>query len=341
MIATAPVRISFAGGGTDLAAYYERFGGFVVSAAITRYSTVTALPPADGGISIHSEDFGVGQRYPRGKIPSVAEPLSLPCAAIEWFADSGLRRRGVDLVMASEVPPGTGLGSSSAMAVALVRALAGYVGQELDAGEVAEIASHLEIGRLAMPIGKQDQYASAFAGLNAIEFHAGSVEVRTLVMRARIRELLASRLLLFSTGKSRNSGDILRQQRAATLTDPTVIRSLHCLKALAQDLCTTLEGEDLDGFGDLLHAAWQQKKRLSRRISSDSIDRWYDIARDAGAGGGKITGAGGGGYLLLYCREEHQNALRHAMAGCGLEELTFGFAGTGARDTRKASVSYA
>ncbi len=161
VIVRAPVRVSFGGGGTDLAAYYAHFGGLLVSTAITRYCSAVVCPSVDGSIRIHSADYRTWEMYPRGEIPQVEGILSLPKAAIARFADLGLRKKGVDLYLFSEVPPGSGLGSSSAMAVALVRALAAHLGLLLSAMEVAELACSLEIELLRMPIGKQDQYASA------------------------------------------------------------------------------------------------------------------------------------------------------------------------------------
>jgi D-glycero-alpha-D-manno-heptose-7-phosphate kinase len=325
IIVRAPVRISFGGGGTDLAAYYERFGGFVVSAAITRYCYVVAREPVSRGIRINSADYRIWEAFGPGEVPPVAEPLALPKAAIEWFADRGLREQGVDLFLASEVPPGTGLGSSSAMAVALVSALASYTGMPFDRPQAAELASCLEIDRLDMPIGKQDQYASAFGGLNAIAFATGGVRVEPLNLPPDMITALNSRLLLFSTGRSRDSAAILREQRASTRTDRQVIASLHRIKALAGDMRQALIAEDLDRFGQLLDLGWQEKKRLSARVSSSVIDEWYGAAREAGALGGKIAGAGGGGFLLLYCPSGRQRSVRAAMARLGLPEFTFDF----------------
>lgn len=331
VIARAPVRISFGGGGTDLAAYYTRFGGFVVSAAITRYSYVVASTPIDGGIRLSSADYHIWETYRHDQLPQVREPLALPKAAIERFAAQGVRESGVDLFLASEVPPGTGLGSSSAMAVALAQALAAQTGSALTPEEAAELASWIEIDRLGMPIGKQDQYASAFGGLNTIEFGPEGVRVTPLHLPADTVAALGSRLLLFATGRSRKSAGILRQQRAATETDPHVIESLHQIKGFALRMRDALIAEDLDGFGELLHLAWLRKKQLSGGVSNAQIDTWYDAARKAGALGGKITGAGGGGFLLLYCAPRRQQALRKVMGELGLRELTFDFDFQGAR----------
>lgn len=323
IIARAPVRISFGGGGTDLGAYFTRFGGFVVSAAITRYAYVMAERPADRGILINSADYHVWHSSSPGEIPPVEEPLALPKAAVERFAGHGLSDRGIELFLASEVPPGTGLGSSSAMAVALIQALASYLDRQLCRSSVAELASWLEIERLHMPIGKQDQYASAFGGLNAISFAADGVEVAPIGLPSDVMAALSARLLLFSTGRSRDSAEILSGQTRDTAMKPGVAESLHRIKELAREMELRLLDGDLDGFGRLLDLGWQQKKRLSGNISSAAIDAWYAAAREAGALGGKITGAGGGGFLLLYCPPGQQGAVRAAMADLGLPEMTF------------------
>ncbi|MBV9689804.1 MAG: GHMP kinase [Ktedonobacteraceae bacterium] len=323
LIVRAPFRISFGGGGTDLAAYYTRFGGFVVSAAITRYCYVIADQPTDGGIHINSADYRLWETYPRGMLPTMQEPLALPKAAIAWFAKYGLLEKGVNLFLSSEVPPGTGLGSSSAMAVALVQALSFYLARPIEPLGVAELACWLEIEQLGMPIGKQDQYASACGGLNAIHFTDGGVRVIPLDLSANVVTALSSRLLLFSTGQTRNSAAILCQQRADTQSDPATVASLHRIKALAEQMREALLAGHLDHFGQLLDLAWCEKRNLSEHISTTVIDCWYKAARQAGALGGKITGAGGGGFLLLYCPLPRQEAVRATMAHMGLREMTF------------------
>lgn len=332
IIARAPLRISFGGGGTDLAAYYERHEGLVVSAAIGRYCTVTVTDTPDGGMRIVSADYGVEETYAPGELPQVAEPLALPKAVLEWFVSRGhLPVGGFALHLSSEVPPGTGLGSSSAMTVALIRALAARARLVLDAAAVAELASWIEITRLGMPIGKQDQYASAFGGLNTIDFRADGVTVRPLTLDAPMRAALDERLLLFSTGQRRDSATILGQQRQATGTDALTIARLGRLKALAAEMVATLHDGDLDLFGRLLDVAWREKRGLSSRVSSAAIDRWYEAALAAGALGGKITGAGGGGFLLLYSPPGAAPTVRAALARDGLRELPFAFDRLGAR----------
>ncbi|MBE3558467.1 MAG: GHMP kinase [Ktedonobacteraceae bacterium] len=331
IIVRAPVRISFGGGGTDLAAYYNQYDGFVVNAAITRYCYVVARPTLDGSVRISSADYHTWLVSPPAEIPPVQAPLALPAAAVAWFRECGLLTGGIDLFLACEVAPGTGLGSSSAMAVALVRAIAEFCGAALSSQQVAEVACTLEIERLGMPIGKQDQYASACGGINALTFSRSGVDVEPLTLSEHVMRSLSANLLLFSTGQQRNSADILSRQQADTERKPATIESLHRLKSLAIQMREALQVADLDRFGQLLDRGWQEKKRLAQKISSDAIDRWYEVARRSGALGGKITGAGGGGFLLLYCPADHQQALRAALAPFGLRELPFDFDHTGAQ----------
>ncbi|HZR43884.1 MAG TPA: hypothetical protein VFB12_27465 [Ktedonobacteraceae bacterium] len=325
VIVRAPVRISFGGGGTDLAAYYEQFGGLVVSTAITRYCYVIANRRKDGCINISSADYHVWETCERGTVPEIAAPLALPKAAIRWLTEQGLLESvgGVDLFLASDVPPGTGLGSSSAMAVALISALTALAGLQMTAAEAAELACHLEIERLHMPIGKQDQHASATGGLNTIEFMREGVQVTPLELPGDVISSLNARLLLFATGQTRDSADILGQQREDTQKKPKTIESLHRIKALAIEMREALLRGDLDGFGQLLDEGWREKKGLSHKVSSETIDQWYEVARQAGAIGGKITGAGGGGFLLLYCPQACQQAVRKALEVFGLKEMSF------------------
>jgi len=338
IVVRAPLRISFGGGGTDLPSYYGLHGGFVVSAAIARYCYVVVRQPVDRGTSITSSDYRCSVSSEPGSVPTIEAPLILPRAALAELADFGLRERGIDLSLRADVRPGTGLGSSSAMAVALVRAISSYLDIPLDKAAVAKMACSIEIERLGMPIGKQDQYASAFGGLNTITFaqHSAAhsvdvqgstddVEIEPLLMPVGVQAELESRLLLFSTGMSHDSASILRQQQTSMATEQAVIDRLHSIKALAREMCGALQAGEIDQFGSLLDQAWSIKRNLTADISSTGIDTLYTAGRAAGALGGKITGAGGGGYMLLYCRDRHHTNVRAAMARLGAEELTFDF----------------
>jgi D-glycero-alpha-D-manno-heptose-7-phosphate kinase len=326
LIVRAPTRISLGGGGTDLEAYYAVKGGLVVSAAINRYCYVVLQPDEIDRIEI------VGSNYHNVSLePSVNSlpwngGLALPRAAIRHFR----LRRGLRICFGSEVPPGTGLGSSSSLAVALVQSLGTVVGESLSRGEVAEVASDLEINRLGMPIGRQDQYAAAFGGVNAITFDASGVEVRPVAISAQDRSRLERNLMLFYTGTSRHSTDILKhQQRRTAHANPAVIESLDAIKSLAADLQHALETGQIDTVGELLNAAWERKKTLAPSITNAFIDECYALALSRGAIGGKITGAGGGGFLMFYCPRRAQPAVRAALVGRGLIPMDFRFDFTG------------
>jgi D-glycero-alpha-D-manno-heptose-7-phosphate kinase len=331
LIAQAPVRVSFGGGGTDLAAYYEPYGGLVVSAAISSYCYALARPARHGQITLTSLDYGVSESVAPGAPLALESQLALPRAALAAFWERGaLGQGGFELLLWADVPPGTGLGSSSAMAVALVHALAAFAGRPLDPAEAAGLACEVELERLGMPIGRQDQYASAFGGLNTIYFADDGVRVRPLDLPPGLAEALCARTLLFTTNRQRHSASVLRQQQRDSAADARVIQHLHQIKALALEMRAALQAGDLDGFGDLLDRTWHEKRALSARVSSGAIDRYYALARQAGARGGKITGAGGGGFLLLYCPPEQQNTLRATLHAEGLRELPFTFAPGGA-----------
>jgi D-glycero-alpha-D-manno-heptose-7-phosphate kinase len=326
LIARAPLRISLAGGGTDLPAYYERHGGLVVSTTIDKFVYVQLSPGGAGGAQITSADYQTfSQQGDAAETPDAA--LALPRAVL---AALGVER-GVSIFVASEVPPGTGLGSSSAVAVALIRGLSAYLGQRLTRRAVAELACEVELTKLQAPIGKQDQFATAYGGLNAIGFSPEGVSVEPLRLAPDLLERLERRLLLFFTGTARNSATILRaQQRASARDERVTVEALDRIKAAAGACRACLEAGDLDGVGRLLDEGWRQKRRLAPGITTGEIDALYDLALASGALGGKITGAGGGGFLLLYAPEERQAALTAVLERRGPRRLAFRFEPRGA-----------
>jgi D-glycero-alpha-D-manno-heptose-7-phosphate kinase len=333
LISRAPLRISLAGGGTDLPAYYERFGGMVVSTTISKFVYVHVRPNGANGTHITSADYQTFYQYHGGEPMTWDGELALPRAVLHEFSVE----RGLSIFLASEVPPGTGLGSSSAVAVALVQGVASYLHQPLSKQRVAEMACQVELQKLGAPIGKQDQFAAAFGGLNAITFDAGGVTVEPLHV-SNVMEQLERRLLLFFTGTARNSTVILKeQQRSSATGSATTIEGLHRIKDAARECRRCLERGDLDGIGALLDEGWRHKKQLAAGITNPRIDEAYSIALESGAIGGKITGAGGGGFLLLYCHEEHQQGLADAMGGLGLKRMDLHFETQGATI---ASVSW-
>jgi D-glycero-alpha-D-manno-heptose-7-phosphate kinase len=332
LIARTPVRISFGGGGTDLAAYYRQFGGMVVSSAINKYIYGIVSKNFDTTFQVISADYrqsvlalpADGAAYPYEKLE-----LKLCQVAYEHFA----LRAPVNVFIASEVPPGTGLGSSSATAVTLCNIFSTLAGQAMSQRQLAEAAYALETGRLEAPIGKQDQYAAAFGGLHVFEFHPDdSVTVTPLALKPADIRTLERRLMLFYTGATRQAREILHEQQAHSgARAGTTVEALHEIKALGWEIKQALEGGRLDDFGRLLDASWQRKKRLARNVTNAVIDAAYAAAQAEGALGGKITGAGGGGFLLLYCAEEAQAGVRAALEGQGLQQVRCAFEFEGAR----------
>jgi D-glycero-alpha-D-manno-heptose-7-phosphate kinase len=322
LIVRAPTRISLAGGGTDLEAYYALNGGLVVSAAISRYCYVVVQPEESNHVDVVGSNYHNVGAEPCVNSLSWNGSLALPRAALRHYR----LRRGLRLTFGSEVPPGTGLGSSSSLAVALVQSLALLVGEAPARTEIAEIASDLEINRVGMPIGRQDQYAAAYGGLNAITFERDGTRVERLNVSGPNRARLERNLLLFFTGTSRHSSEILRhQQRRTAHAVPDVIQSLDAIKTLARDMRLAIETGEVDAVGELLHLGWERKKTLASSITNDFIDECYSLARARGALGGKITGAGGGGFLLFYCPSRHQPAVTSALVGRGLIPVQFRF----------------
>lgn len=332
LIARTPVRISFGGGGTDLAAYYRLHGGMVVSSAINKYIYGIVTKNFDTTFQVISADYRSSVlSLPADGKPYAYDKLELKlCQVIyEHFA----LRAPVNVFIASEVPPGTGLGSSSATSVTLANIFSTLAGQAMSQRQLAETAYAIETGPLAAPIGKQDQYAAAFGGLHCFEFHPDeSVTVTPLAMRAADIRALERRLMLFYTGATRQARAILaEQQQQSGASGGRTVDALHQIKALGWEIKAALEQGRLDDFGRLLDASWQHKKQLASGVSTAAIDDAYAAARAAGALGGKITGAGGGGFLLLYCLEDAQADVRTALEGRGLQQVRCAFEFEGAR----------
>ena len=327
LIARAPMRISLAGGGTDLEAYYGIYGGLVISTAINKYFYAILTTDESDELQVISADYRSLFRHSAYNDLFWNGDLALPKAILHHF---GIRR-GLNLFVASEVPPGTGLGSSSAAAVTMVRAISTLVEQPMTRQQVAELASFIEINKMGMPIGKQDQYASAFGGLNKITFDSQGVTVEPLNIAPDVRQTLGSRLMLFFTGSSRESTSILKHQQKSTEDqDGAVLQALHNIKQVAIEVQACLEQGDLDEFARLLDYSWQEKRRLAPGLSTGFIDECYNLALQNGASAGKITGAGGGGFLMLYCHERAQDVVTRALEDCGLKRMNFRFDQQGA-----------
>lgn len=330
LIGRSPVRISFGGGGTDLPSYYERFGGAVLSTAINKYFYTILGNRTDGRIQVISSDLRLFGNWSDLTAPSVENSgLEIPLAVLK---DLGATL-AADLFLASEIPPGTGLGSSASVCVNLLKVLTTYLRRPLSKYDLAERAYNITRTGLGRHVGKQDEYAAAFGGLNYIRFNAdGSAQVEPLAIDSGILSALQSNLMLFFTGAAHHSWDILADQEEATRQPAgAAVEALHQVKEAAAMMKAALQGGDLEHFGHLLDDAWQAKKRISRHISNPRLDHFYSIAREHGALGGKITGAGGGGFLLLYCEPRTHAAVRSALHHEGLREMAFAFDGQGAQ----------
>ncbi len=322
------MRISFGGGGTDLEAYYARYGGLVISTAINKYFYAIITTDESGDLQVISADYRSLFRHSPYNDLFWNGDLALPKAILHHF---GIRR-GMNLFVASEVPPGTGLGSSSAAAVTLVRAISTLLEQPMTKQQVAELASYIEISKMGMPIGKQDQYASSYGGLNKITFTSEDVTVEPVSIAPEVRQTLERRLMLFFTGSSRESTSILKHQQKSTQDqDEAVLKTLHNIKQIAVEVQACLKQGNLDEFARLLHYSWQEKRRLAPSLSTSFIDACYGLALEHGASGGKITGAGGGGFLMLYCHEQAQDAVTTALEEEGLKRMSFRFDQQGAK----------
>jgi len=333
LIGRSPVRISFGGGGTDLPSYYEQFGGAVLSTAINKYFYTILGNRDDGRIQVISSDLRLfGNWSDLAALPALPDQssgLEIPLAVLK---DLGADL-AADLFLASEIPPGTGLGSSASVCVNLLKVLTTYLRCPLSKYDLAERAYNITRLGLKRHVGKQDEYAAAFGGLNYIRFSRdGSSQVEPLQLDPGVLSALQANLMLFFTGAAHHSWDILADQEKSTrLPEGTAVEALHQVKEAAVLMKDALQCGDLEHFGHLLDDAWQAKKRISQRISSPRIDHLYTAARESGALGGKITGAGGGGFLLLYSEANCQADVRSAMQREGVQEMAFAFDTQGAQ----------
>lgn len=330
LIVRSPVRISLGGGGTDLPAYYEQFGGSVLSAAINKYFYTILTARSDDRIQVISSDLRVFETWRDiANTKLRGTPLEIPLAVLkEMNCDIA-----VDLFLASEIPPGTGLGSSASVCVNILKTLSFYLQRPISKYDLAERSFHIARHLLGKPVGKQDEYAAAFGGLNFISFHPdGSTLVEPIDLNPAVLTELQRNLMLFFTGSAHHSWTILQEQESAARNEAgSALDALHEVKALGIRMSSALQSGNLRAIGALLHEGWQAKRRISTKISTPHIDELYTLARKRGALGGKITGAGGGGFLLLYCEPDFQSDVREAMRRYDVQEMTFGFDMQGAQ----------
>ena len=321
IIARSPLRVTLGGGGTDLPSYYREHEGFLIAAAIDKYVYVNVMRPFTEGVYLkysqleHVQDIGDVQH------PIIREALQL----------MGFRTPQIEISALADIPAGTGLGSSGSFTTALLKALYAHRKRHLHQEELAELACHIEIERLREPIGKQDQYAAAVGGVTCFTFHRDD-KVTAVPLKVSMDTLfdLEDNLLLFFTGFSRSASTILMDQKDRTQSsDHEMLTNLHYVKELGLRSQAALEAGDTAHFGALMHEHWEHKKRRSGGMSNPKIDEWYELGRRNGAIGGKLVGAGGGGFLMFMA--ENRNRLRRAMAEAGLEEVRFRFDFEGAK----------
>ncbi|MFQ6019656.1 MAG: galactokinase [Dehalococcoidia bacterium] len=314
IVTRTPFRIPLGGGGTDLPSYYSRHGGFIVSAAINRYVNIMVNRRFENSVRLSYSQTEIVDNVDQIEHSIVREALRF----------TGLERN-LEIVSIADLPAKAGLGSSCAFTVGLLHALHTLKREQRSLEELAEEACHIEIEQLGEPIGKQDQYATAFGGIVCLEIdREGGVRVSPIQVPEDALQEMESNVALFYTGIQRSASDILGPQSQATSNDdPRVVEALHVIKDIGAEIKIALERGDLVRFGWLLDEHWRIKKSLSNGVSSSQIDRWYAVGKANGAIGGKVMGAGGGGFLMFYCQNGCKARLREALAAEGLKELRF------------------
>ncbi len=321
IVARSPLRISLGGGGTDLPSYYQQREGFLISAAIDKYVYITLHETFEKGYILKYSKFEHVKEIDEIQHPIIREALKL----LDWKDNS------IEICSMADIPAGTGLGSSSSFTTALLRALHTMQGNILRTRTLAEEACEIEMNRLKEPIGKQDQYIAAYGGITCMNFHKdGYVWVDPLNISKETLYDLEDNLILYFTGFSRSAGSILKEQDDKSKSkNSDMMKNLDFVKDLGYQSKKAFEDGDLDAFADIMNVHWEYKKKRSGGMSNPQIDEWYDMALKNGAKGGKMIGAGGGGFLMFYCDDKRK--LREAMKNTGMEEVRFRFEMEGSR----------
>jgi len=321
IITRSPLRVSLGGGGTDLASYYSEHGGFLIAGAIDKYVYINIHQRFVDGFLLKYSQLEEVASIDEIRHPIIRESLRV----------AGITARNLEITSIADIPAGTGLGSSGSFTTALLKALHAFRKNLITTNQLAEQACHIEIDILKEPIGKQDQYISAYGGITCFEFlKDGTVIATPLAISEETLFNLEDNLLLFFTGYSRSASSILKEQNdKSKVADAEITRNLHFMKDLAFSSKRALESGDVAEFGRLMDVHWEHKKRRSADMTNGEIDRWYSCARENGALGGKLVGAGGGGFLMFYA--EDKTRLRHAMRERGLKEVRFRFDFEGTR----------
>ena len=322
ILSRAPTRISLGGGATDLKSYYSKYGGFLIAGAINKYCTILANRRFYDSIRL-----SYSQQEVRNGVADIEHRIFR--AALEL---TGIEK-GVELHSTADVPAGCGLGTSSSFTVALLNGLHAYKKDFVTQKQLAEEACHIEIDILGEPIGKQDQYIAAFGGLTCLTFGKnGDVLVEPLRISREVLDQLESSILLFFTGKERSASEMLfEQDEKSKKDDPEMVQNLHQIKEIGLQTRSYLEKGQVDMLGELLHVHWETKKKRSQKMSDPFIDECYEVARKNGAAGGKLIGAGGGGFLMFYCENNHKPQLIKTMQKMSLRWERFHFDFDGAK----------
>lgn len=322
----APLRISFGGGGTDVPPYPEERGGAVLNSTINKYAYATLIPRENGEIEVHSLDYDIVAKYHTDERLPYDGELDLVKAVIRRLDI----KKGFKLFMHTDAPPGTGLGTSSTVVSNLIGLFQHWLRRPMVNYEIAKLAYEIERIDLAIKGGLQDQYAATFGGFNFIEFYESAVVVNPLRIPQSVINELEYRFILCYTGKTRLSANIVgRQIESFQEKKNNVVEALDATKALALDLKNALLRGQVEKFGDLLHQGWTMKKKFDSAITNEKIDELYEEARKKGALGGKILGAGGGGYLLLFCRFDKKHLIAERLEQIGGQIVDFKFEHSG------------
>ncbi len=321
IITRSPLRISLGGGGTDLPSYYREHSGFLIAAAIDKYVYINVHRRFVQGFLLKYSSLEEAATIDDISHPIIREALKLV----------DIQERNLEITSMADIPAGTGLGSSGSFTTALLKALHALKKNLVEPAELAEQACCIELEKLGEPVGKQDQYISAYGGITSFRFMPdGQVEAAPLKLSEETLFNLEDNLLLFFTGYARSASKILKEQDDKTRqADAAMVENLHFIKDLGKQSQTALESGDLDEFARLMDVHWQKKKERSKGMSNADINAWYDYARANGALGGKVIGAGGGGFLMFYAGDKVK--LRHAMREKGLSEVRFRFDFDGTR----------
>lgn len=311
LITKTPFRVSFCGGGSDIATFYREYGGCVISTTINKYMYISIHPYFNPNLT--------ALKYSKNEI---VDDISKIEHRILKQVLNEMEIQGVEIVSTADIPSGTGLGSSSSFTVGLLHTLYCYKGKYVSKARLAREACEIEIEKLKAPIGKQDQYAAAFGGLNFISFHKDdTVSVEPIIMKKETFSTLQENLIMFYTGLTHNANTILSEQKKNILK-PDKILNLKEMCNLTLQMKKALECNDLSSFSEILNESWIRKRKLASGITNPIIDDMYDLALKNGAAGGKLLGAGGGGFLLFYCEKDKQQQLEKAM---GLKRFDFQF----------------